>query len=163
MALDYNAGLNLVLVEPEIPGNTGAVGRLCVGLEATLTLIEPLGFSLEDKYLRRAGLDYWPHLNWGTLPSLEALQEQIDDPSRFYYFTTKTDRPYTTPTYTRGDFLVFGKETKGLPASVREANAEQCVTLPIFGNIRSHNLAVAAGVAAYEAMRQITGGFPCVD
>ncbi|MDJ0836525.1 MAG: tRNA (cytidine(34)-2'-O)-methyltransferase [Acidobacteriota bacterium] len=159
MALDYDKGLNLVLVEPEIPGNTGAIGRLCVGLRATLTLIEPLGFSLEDKYLRRAGLDYWSYLEWQTLPDLQALYDLIADPKRFYYFTTKTQQPYTAARYKRGDLLLFGKETRGMSEDLLRANAERTYTIPMYGNIRSHNLAVSAGIVAYEAMRQITGGF----
>jgi len=162
MTLAYDRHLNIVLVEPEIPGNTGAIGRLCVGLEATLTLIEPLGFSLEDKYLRRAGLDYWPHLVWQTLPDLETFYRQAD-PARCWYLTTRTERPYTAAEFRRGDFLIFGKETRGLDAALLERNQGQTLTIPIFGQIRSHNLAVAAGIVAYEATRQITGGFPCPD
>lgn len=157
--MDYENTLNIVLVEPEIPGNTGSIGRLCVGLEATLTLIEPLGFSLEDKYLKRAGLDYWPHLNWQTLPNLETLLEQIADPYRFYFFTTKTQRLYTDACYKKGDFLLFGKETKGMSESLLEKHQEQTRTIPIYGKIRSHNLAISVGIAAYEASRQIRGGF----
>jgi len=160
VSLDYDKGLNLVLVEPEIPGNTGAIGRLCVGLEATLTLIEPLGFSLEDKYLRRAGLDYWPHLAWTTCPSLDAFFERVER-ARCWFMTTRTQRPYTHARFARGDCLVFGKETRGLPAELLAEHAERCLTIPIMGKIRSHNLAVAAGITAYEAMRQISGGFPC--
>ena len=157
--MNYDNTLNIVLVEPEIPGNTGSIGRLCVGLEASLTLIEPLGFSLEDKYMKRAGLDYWPHLNWQTLANLETLFEQVGDPNRFYFFTTKTRRPYTEARYKKGDFLLFGKETKGMPEALLQANEERTYTIPIYGKIRSHNLAISVGIAAYEASRQIRGGF----
>ena len=157
--LDFENSLNIVLVEPEIPGNTGTIGRLCVGLEATLTLIEPLGFSLEDKYLRRAGLDYWPFLKWQRLPDLERLQQQAPKQSRFYYLTTKTDRPYTPATFKKGDFLVFGKETKGLPETLLAANSDHTLTIPMYGNTRSINLAISVGIVAYEAMRQIKDGF----
>ncbi len=157
--MDYAKQLNIVLVEPEIPGNTGTLGRLCVGLGATLTLVEPLGFSLEDKYLRRAGLDYWPHMKWRTAPSLAALQEQAPDGSRFLYFTTKTDTPYSRAGYRIGDFLVFGKETKGLPEPLLAENADRAYTLPMYGPIRSVNLAIAAGIVAYEAARQVTDDF----
>ena len=145
-----------MLVEPEIPGNTGTIGRLCVGLEATLTMIEPLGFSLEDKYLRRAGLDYWPNLKWNTLPSLDELLEShpID---RFFFLTTKTKRPYTSASFKPGDFLVFGKETKGLPEPLLKKHMNQTLTIPMFGPIRSINLAVSVGVVAYEASRQLRG------
>lgn len=157
--MNYDSLLNIVLVEPEIPGNTGTIGRVCVGLQANLILIEPLGFSLEDKYLRRAGLDYWPKLRWQTLPSFSVLQETIGDDKRFFYFTTKSSTPYTKGTYRQGDFLVFGKETKGLPVPLLEANAERALTIPMYGDIRSINLAVSVGIVAYEAARQIRGGF----
>lgn len=157
--MDLDNRLNIVLVEPEIPGNTGTIGRVCVGLEANLILIEPLGFSLEDKYLRRAGLDYWPKLVWETRPSFAGLHDQIDDPSRFYYFTTKSNKPYTQGSYRPGDFLVFGKETKGLPESLLKANPTSALTIPMYGEIRSINLAVSVGIVAYEAARQIRGGF----
>ncbi len=157
--LDYGNGLNIVLVEPEIPGNTGTIGRLCVGLRATLTLIEPLGFSLEDKYLRRAGLDYWPHLQWRLLPDLETLMAEIDNPERFYFLTTKARQPYTRVRYARGDFLVFGKETRGLPESLLATHAPRACTIPMYGHTRSLNLAISVGIVAYEAMRQISDGF----
>lgn len=157
--MDLENRLNIVLVEPEIPGNTGTIGRVCVGLEANLILIEPLGFSLEDKYLRRAGLDYWPKLVWQTRPNLAGLQAEVADPSRFYYLTTKTNRPYTKGQFRKGDFLVFGKETKGLPEPLLQEHAEQTLTIPMFGEIRSINLAVSVGIVAYEAARQIRGGF----
>lgn len=157
--MDYENSLNIVLVEPEIPGNTGTIGRLCVGLEATLTLIEPLGFSLEDKHLRRAGLDYWPDLKWAREPNLETLMEKTGNLDRYYFLTTKTERPYTHATFKKGDFLVFGKETKGLPEPLLAKHPDQTLTIPMYGNIRSINLAISVGVVAYEAMRQIKDGF----
>ncbi|CAM2067641.1 Putative tRNA (cytidine(34)-2'-O)-methyltransferase [Sulfidibacter corallicola] len=157
--LDYARSLNIVLVEPEIPGNTGSIGRLCVGLDITLTLIEPLGFSLEDKYMRRAGLDYWPHLKWRTLPDLEALWGLAGPEARFFYFTTKTDRPYGEVQYRPGDFLVFGKETKGLPESLLRRFPERVFTIPMYGKTRSLNLAMSVGIVAYEAVRQVSDGF----
>lgn len=157
--MDYHQSVNIVLVEPEIPGNTGTIGRLCVGIEGTLTLVGKLGFSLEDKYLRRAGLDYWPHLKWQHLPDLDTLFEEVGDTSRFFFYTTKVDQPYTQPTYRKGDFLVFGKETKGLAPEILDRFPEQCYTIPMFGNTRSINLAIATGIVTYEAMRQIHDGF----
>lgn len=157
--LDFDDRLNLVLHEPEIPGNTGTIGRLCVGLNANLILIEPLGFSLEDKYLRRAGLDYWPHLKWIALPSLETLFERIANWERFHFLTTKSQNPYTRASYKAGDFLVFGKETKGLPMSLLESHWERTRTIPMFGPVRSINLAISVGIVAYEAMRQMRDGF----
>ena len=152
-----------MLVEPEIPGNTGSIGRLCVGMDATLTLIEPLGFSMADKYLKRAGLDYWPYLRWQILPSLDALYQLVPDRNRYYYLTTKSRTPYTTARYRKGDLLVFGKETKGLPEPLLADNAARAFTIPMFGKIRSINLAVSVGIVAYEALRQIENGFPVME
>lgn len=148
-----------MLHEPEIPGNTGSIGRLCVGLEANLIMIEPLGFSLEDKYMRRAGLDYWQHLSWAVFPSLDALLDVVPDRERLFFLTTKSSKPYAHARFQRGDFLVFGKETKGLPQSLLDAHWDHAFTIPMFGKVRSLNLAVATGIVAYEAIRQIEGGF----
>jgi len=157
--VEYHKSLNIVLVEPEIPGNTGTIGRLCVGLDASLTLVEPLGFSLEDKYMRRAGLDYWPHLRWQVLPDLHSLIQQVNKPQRFYFLTTKATTPYTRPHFQEGDFLVFGKETRGLPEELLARVSDRCITIPMFGQTRSLNLAMSVGIVAYEAMRQIRHGF----
>ena len=157
---DFVNSLNIVLHEPEIPGNTGTIGRLCVGLEATLTLIEPLGFSLADKYLKRAGLDYWPHLKLQVLPDLQHFFNLVEESGgQVFAFTTKTRHPYCHAQFKRGDFLLFGKETKGLPADILQRYSSTLCTLPMTGPIRSLNLSMAVGVAAYEAMRQISGGF----
>ncbi len=157
--MDYRSSLNIVLVEPEIPGNTGTIGRLVVGICGTLTLVGPLGFSLEDKYLRRAGLDYWPHLRWQHLPDLDNLIHDAGPDSRFFFFTTKAKRPYTQVAYQPGDFLVYGKETKGLAPEILERFADHTVTIPMFGETRSINLAMTVGIGVYEAMRQIHDGF----
>lgn len=159
--MDYRNRLNVVLVEPEIPGNTGSIGRLCVGLNASLTLIEPLGFSLEDKYLKRAGLDYWPHLDYQILPCFEQLTREVPPASRFFFYSTHGRQAYTKAAYRWGDFLVFGKETRGLPKAMLAQNADQCYTIPMFGPIRSLNLAVTVGIVTYEATRQIKRGFSC--
>ena len=146
---------NVVLVEPEIPPNTGNIGRLCAGMNCRLHLVEPLGFRLDDKSLQRAGMDYWQHLQWQSWPSFAALQAS-HSVGRYFYFTTKTKRLYTSVSYQPGDFLVFGRETKGLPEPLLEANAEFCVTLPIVNpHIRSLNLATAVGIGLYEAIRQV--------
>ena len=105
--------LNVVLVEPEIPPNTGNIGRLCAAVDCRLHLVEPLGFVIDDKSLQRAGMDYWQHLQWRAWPSLKALQEAHTE-ARYFYFTTKTRRLYTEVAYQPGDFLVFGRETKGI-------------------------------------------------
>lgn len=154
----WKKNLNIVLVEPEIPGNTGTIGRLCVGLDASLTLIEPLGFSLEDKYLRRAGLDYWPDLAFRVLPSWDTFREEMITlglQDRMYYCSTKAKKTHSDISYQRGDFLIFGKETKGLPEPLIFSNMDRALRIPMTQKIRSLNLALAVGIVAHEAIRQI--------
>jgi tRNA (cytidine/uridine-2'-O-)-methyltransferase len=146
--------LHVVLVEPEIPPNTGNIARLCLAAGARLHLVEPLGFSLEEKALRRAGMDYWDKCDVRTWPSLEALRRDSGD-ARFLFFTTKTKRPYWDEQFQRGDHLVFGRETKGLPEALLTANAKFCLTIPMRQEARSLNLATAAGIVLYEAIRQL--------
>ena len=147
--------LHVVLVEPEIPPNTGNVARLCLAAGARLHLVEPLGFSLDEKALRRAGMDYWKDCDIQMWPSLEALQAAAVG-ARFFYFTTKCDRPYWDEGFADGDYLVFGRETRGLPESLLAAHPERCVTIPMQGHARSLNLATSAGIALYEALRQLS-------
>ena len=146
--------LHVVLVEPEIPPNTGNIARLCLAAGARLHLVEPLGFSLDEKALRRAGMDYW-HLcdvkRWASLEDLQAAEST----ERFFYFTTKTSKVYWTEAFQDGDFLVFGRESRGLPESLLRANAEMCLTIPMQPDARSLNLATSVGIALYEAKRQI--------
>jgi len=146
--------LHVVLVEPEIPPNTGNIARLCLAASARLHLVGPLGFSLDEKYLKRAGMDYWDKCDVRQWDSLEALQAE-SGAARFFYFTTKTPRAYWTEQFRDGDYLVFGRETKGLPESLLEANAERCLTIPMSSEARSLNLATAAGIVLYEAVRQL--------
>ena len=146
--------LHVVLVEPEIPPNTGNIARLCLAAGARLHLVEPLGFSLEEKALRRAGMDYWKQCDVVTWPSLGALQQAAAG-ARFFYFTTKTSQVYWEASFADGDHLVFGRETRGLPESLLSAHPEFCLTIPQQPEARSLNLATAAGIALYEAMRQI--------
>lgn len=146
--------LHVVLVEPEIPPNTGNIARLCLAAGARLHLVEPLGFSLDEKALRRAGMDYWDQCDVKTWPSLEALKEAAPE-GRFFYLTTKTQRVYWDARFQDGDYLVFGRETRGLPESLLEANAEACLTIPQQPQARSLNLATAAGIVLYEAIRQV--------
>jgi tRNA (cytidine/uridine-2'-O-)-methyltransferase len=149
--------MNVVLVEPEIPPNTGNVARLCAATGATLHLVGPLGFRLDDKALKRAGMDYWEHVTWRYWNSLEELR-QSDSTARYYYVTTKSKRPYTEPRYRWGDYLVFGRETAGLPRPLLEANAGQTITIPMFHpEARSLNLATAVAIVLYEAVRQVKG------
>jgi tRNA (cytidine/uridine-2'-O-)-methyltransferase len=135
---------HVVLVEPEIPPNTGAIARLCAATHCHLHLIEPLGFRLDDKTLARAGVDYWPQVTWRTWPSWPALEE-ANAGARFHFLTTKTTRGYTFARFQAGDFLVFGRETRGLPESLLHAHAGACLT----------NLATAAAIVLFEALRQV--------
>lgn len=147
--------LNVVLVEPEIPPNTGNVGRLCLAVGARLHLVRPLGFSLDDKALRRAGLDYWGEVDVKLWDSLDQLSAAVPEGSRFFFLTTKSDRPYWKERFQDGDFLVFGRETKGLPEALLEARRESALTIPMPGSTRSLNLATSVGIVLYEAVRQI--------
>jgi len=145
---------NVVLVEPEIPPNTGNIGRLCLATGSTLHLVKPLGFSLDDRALRRAGLDYWPEVEvrlWNSFGELESAQPQ----DRFFFLTTKSKRAYYDVRFRPGDFLVFGRETKGLPEKLLAAHCEDLLTIPMRGT-RSLNLATAVGIVLFEAVRQQT-------
>ncbi|HEV3243854.1 MAG TPA: tRNA (cytidine(34)-2'-O)-methyltransferase [Chthoniobacterales bacterium] len=144
---------NVVLVEPEIPPNTGNVGRLCLATKSTLHLVKPLGFSLEDRQLKRAGLDYWEDVDVKTWDSLDALIKAQQPGARDFFVTTKTNRAYWDVEFRPGDFLIFGRETKGLPESLLTANEPRCVTIPMAGT-RSLNLATAVGIVLFEAVRQ---------
>lgn len=144
---------NVVLVEPEIPPNTGNVGRLCVATGSTLHLVGPLGFSLDDRQLRRAGLDYWDELLLRRWANFDELQ-RANEGSRFFYLTTKASQPYFEVKFEPGDFLVFGRETKGLPEPLLARNSEHCLTIPMQGT-RSLNLATAVAIILFEAMRQV--------
>jgi tRNA (cytidine/uridine-2'-O-)-methyltransferase len=145
---------NVVLVEPEIPPNTGNVGRLCLATGAHLHLVQPLGFSLDDRALKRAGLDYWHEVKVTVWDSLGALQAAQRADARWFFLTTKTRRAYWDAEFRAGDFLVFGRETKGLPEPLLAANAERCLTIPMPGSTRSLNLATSVGIVLYEAVRQ---------
>jgi len=149
------SSLHVVLVEPEIPPNTGNIARLCAATNTVLHLVEPLGFRLDDKTLKRAGMDYWQHVTWHTWPSWDAFRAAHPQ-ARLHLFTTKTTRPYTQARFEPGDFLVFGRETKGLPESLLAANAEACLTIPMaHPEVRSLNLATAAAIVLGEALRQV--------
>ncbi len=148
--------LNIVLFEPEIHHNAGNVGRTCVALEAKLWLVRPLGFRLDDRHLHRAGLDYWEHLDYKVVNDWAALVRQFSQ-FRPWLFTKTAETIYTKVRYSDGDVLVFGSETRGLPPAILAENADRCLRIPIHGHVRSLNLAVSVGVAAYEAMRQIWG------
>jgi tRNA (cytidine/uridine-2'-O-)-methyltransferase len=144
---------NIVLVEPEIPPNTGNVGRLCLATRSTLHLVKPLGFSLEDRQLKRAGLDYWDEVDVRRWDSFEQLQAKQARETRYFFVTTKTNRVYYDIRFRRGDFLVFGRETKGLPEALLKKNRDRCITIPMHGT-RSLNLATAVAIVLFEAVRQ---------
>lgn len=146
---------NVVLVEPEIPPNTGNIGRLCLATGSTLHLVEPLGFSIDNRQLKRAGLDYWNEVQVKTWKSFSDLQPEFPE-CRFFFVTTKTDRRYTSVKFESGDFLVFGRETKGLPEALLAANENRCITIPMQGT-RSLNLATAVAIVLYEGVRQLSG------
>lgn len=142
--------IHVVLVEPQIPPNTGNIARLCAAMQLSLHLIGPLGFSIDDKQLKRAGLDYWPYVKVTRHDSLQDLGK-----GRFFYFTTKSERPYTQLQFADGDFLVFGSETKGLPEDLLQANKDFTATIPMTGKVRSLNLSTTVAMAVGEALRQI--------
>jgi len=147
---------NVVLVEPEIPPNTGNVGRLCLATKSALHLVKPFGFTLDDKQLKRAGLDYWDEVDvktWDSFGQLQAASGQVPGETRYFFLTTKARRPYYEIEFAPGDFLVFGRETKGLPEGLLAANSEQCITIPMHGT-RSLNLATAVAIVLFEAIRQ---------
>ena len=147
---------NVVLVEPEIPPNTGNIGRLCLATNSSLHLVKPLGFSLDDRELRRAGLDYWDEVRLQLWDSFSALQRAQSPVSRYYFLTTKTRRPYYRANFQKDDFLVFGRETKGLPDRLLAEDVDSCITIPMHGT-RSLNLATAVAVVLFEAVRQQQG------
>lgn len=146
---------HVVLVEPLIPQNTGTIGRLCVAARAELHLVGPLGFSLDDRHRRRAGLDYWPHLSWSAHDDLPAFLRRIDPPEdRSWYATTRGERTYAEAVYRPGDWIFFGTETTGLPRDLTDPRSDRCLSIPMDPRARSINLAIAVGIVLYEALRQ---------
>lgn len=145
---------NIAMIEPEIPQNIGNIGRTCVGTHSNLHLVGKMGFEITDAKLKRAGLDYWPHLSWTQHATLQSWQEQIKDPKRVFYFSTKGKKSYFDQQFQKGDWLVFGKETKGLDPQILEENKDQVLTIPQFGPVRSLNVATAVAIVLYEVIRQ---------
>ena len=150
---------NIVLVEPQIPPNTGTIGRLCVNLGATLHLIKPLGFNIDDKAVTRAGLDYWKELDLVVWESFDEFLKAHPIDEHSHLATTKTDKLYFEATYQKGDYLLFGSETKGIREDILLANKDRCITIPMGAKGRSLNLGIAVGVVTYEALRQNYEGF----
>ncbi len=151
--------LNIVLHQPEIPGNTGAVGRTCVALNAKLWLVRPLGFRIDEKTLRRAGLDYWQHLNWEVADHWDDLLHRLNgnfSKNRCWLFSRFATRSYCSVSFQHGDTLVFGSETAGLPKTITKPMADQLLRIPTGDKVRSLNLATSVGIAAFEAARQLS-------
>jgi tRNA (cytidine/uridine-2'-O-)-methyltransferase len=149
---------HIVLYQPDIPQNTGNIGRTCVAIGAKLWLVRPLGFRVDDRSLRRAGMDYWQHLDWEAVDSLVEIQARLPDHG-WWYLTKFANRLIWDADFSPGDVLVFGSETRGLPASLLEENPSQTLKLPMYEAVRSLNLASTVNTVAYEAVRQI-GGLP---
>ena len=146
--------LHVVLFQPEIPQNTGNIGRTCVAVGAKLWIVRPTGFRLDDSHLKRAGLDYWQHLDWEAVDDWDALTEKLDI-SRMWFFTKFAEKNHYQGTYAIGDVLVFGSETNGLPPSLKNNFPDQCLRIPSPGPVRSLNLATSVGIGVYEMLRQI--------
>jgi tRNA (cytidine/uridine-2'-O-)-methyltransferase len=146
--------LRVALVEPEIPPNTGNIARLCAATRVPLHIVGATGFRLDERAVRRAGLDYWPEVELHRHLDLPALGQSLPD-ARFIYLTTKAERLYTDWHFEQDDCLVFGRETRGLPEDLLHANWERCLTIPMLNpNVRSLNLATAVAIVLYEALRQ---------
>ena len=146
--------MHIVLIEPEIPGNTGNIARLCAATGIELHLVKPLGFSIDDKHLKRAGLDYWHLVKVHVHESFQEVLEKYAD-HNFHYCSTKAPRAHSETTFQLDDMLVFGKETAGIPEPILKANWEKCIRIPMIDGARSLNLSNAVAVVAYEAMRQL--------
>jgi tRNA (cytidine/uridine-2'-O-)-methyltransferase len=150
--------MNVVLIEPEIPPNTGNVARLCAATGAVLHLVGPLGFRLDDKELKRAGMDYWNEVEWKYWKAFDELKKNAPADASFYFVETSARRIYTQARYKWGDFLVFGRETKGLPREILEENRNNLIGIPMFNpKARSLNLSNCVAIVLYEAMRQVKG------
>lgn len=161
--MKYEPLLHVVLYHPEIPPNTGNIGRSCVAVGAKLWLIKPLGFQIDEKQLRRAGLDYWPHLEWEAVDNWDDLAARLAEPlaaGRAWFFTKTAPRLYFDAAFNKGDILVFGSESSGLPADLLTQYAEQTLRVPMRRQVRSLNLSAAAAAVMYEAIRQLR---PAVD
>ena len=150
--------LNIVLVEPEIPQNAGNIVRTCAVTGSKLHMVRPLGFEVSDKYLKRAGLDYWHFVDISYYDSIEEVMDKFYNGNNFWFFSTKSKQVHSDAKYKDGDFLLFGKETKGLPESLLEKHYDECVRLPMMNECRSLNLSNSVCVGVYEALRQL--GYP---
>lgn len=154
--LTTGARFHVILVEPEIAANAGAIGRTCVAVGAMLWLVRPLGFHLDDRHRRRAGLDYWPLLRWRAVDHLDEVVQALGR-DRLWSFSTKAEQPYTRARFQAGDGLVFGPESRGLPDSWLASRPDRALRIPTRPEVRSLNLANAVAVGLYEAVRQVDG------
>lgn len=145
--------MHIILHQPEMPANTGNIGRTCVATGTSLHLIEPLGFSLSDKYIKRAGMDYWPKLNVSRYMNFEEFQA-CHPGAKVWMATTKAKHNYTEVEYGPDDFLMFGRESAGIPEEILVENEESCIRIPMLPEIRSLNLSNAVAIVLYEALRQ---------
>jgi tRNA (cytidine/uridine-2'-O-)-methyltransferase len=151
--MPFTLPFHIVLIEPEIPPNTGNIARLCGATGTVLHLVGKLGFSTDDRQLKRAGLDYWSEVDIHYWPDLEALKAAYPQ-ARMVFTSKKAENSHVSFEFAPGDFIVFGKETKGLPEDLLEANRATCIRIPMSGKVRSLNLSTAAGIVLYEALRQ---------
>lgn len=147
--------LNIVLLEPEMPANTGNIGRTCVATGSKLHLIEPMGFSISDKMIKRAGLDYWDKLDVTTYINFEDFLEQNPN-AKIYMATTKSRQTYTDVSYEEDCYIMFGKESAGIPEEILLQNKENCIRIPMLPHIRSLNLSNSVSIVVYEALRQLS-------
>lgn len=146
--------LHVVLYQPEIPQNTGNIGRTCTALGAKLWIVQPTGFRLDSSHLRRAGLDYWDDLNWQSVANWDELNERLSV-DRFWFITKFGTQTYYSANFTAGDVIVVGRESNGLPEALRSQHADRCLNIPMPGPVRSLNQAAAASIVMYEAARKI--------
>ena len=153
---------NIVLFNPQIPHNTGAIGRLCVNSNVQLHLIKPLGFDISEKAVRRAGLDYWEKLNPTIWENYEDFFENVDI-NKCYFATTKSKNPYFKAKFKKGDYIIFGSETSGMPMEIMQKNTNNMITIPMGENGRSLNLAISVGIILYDAIRQNFDEFDCIN
>lgn len=144
---------HVVLLTPQIPNNTGNIGRLCVGMGCKLHLIKPLGFEISDTRVKRAGLDYWPNLDWALHEDFDSFLQTVDRPKRMFFFTAHTQQSYYEVAFQPGDWLIFGREADGLPPEILAQYQAQCLTIPVLGEVRSFNLANAVAMALSQALR----------
>lgn len=153
---------HVALIEPEIPQNTGNIGRTCVGTRSDLHLVGDLGFAITDKNLKRAGLDYWQHLQWKHHATREEWMAEVQDVKRVFYFSAFGKKLYSEVEFRKGDWFVFGRETKGLPDDILQQNAERVLLIPILGPVRGYNVATSVAIVLFEALRQVGADDPSI-